>query len=171
DIVVNNAGDQRAADLADTDPDTWHAVLSANVVGAMELARHALPHLAHDAGSVVNVASVEAIDPSAGHGAYAASKAALVQATRAAALEWGPRGVRVNAVLPGLIERPGIAEQWPEGVGRWTANAPLGRMGRGDDVGDACVFLASPLASFVTGAALAVDGGLSAQIRTRLEGL
>lgn len=84
---------------------------------------------------------------------------------RAAALEYGPLGIRVNTVSPGLIEREGLAEDWPEGVRRWERAAPAGRLGRPEDVGDACAFLASPLASWITGHDLVVDGGVSARPR------
>jgi NAD(P)-dependent dehydrogenase (short-subunit alcohol dehydrogenase family) len=80
---------------------------------------------------------------------------------RAAALEYGPLGVRVNTVSPGLIERPGIEHDWPDGVARWLAKAPLRRLGRPQDVADACLYLASPLASWVSGHDLVVDGGVS----------
>ena len=77
-----------------------------------------------------------------------------------ASLELGPTGIRVNAVAPGLIDRPGMAEAWPEGVARWEAAAPLQRLGTAADVADACLFLASPLARWITGAVLVVDGGV-----------
>ena len=82
---------------------------------------------------------------------------------RSAALEYGPYGIRVNTVSPGLVDREGLAEAWPDGVERWTRKAPLARLGRPEDVADACVFLASPLASGVTGHDLVVDGGVSAR--------
>ncbi|MGI5376584.1 SDR family NAD(P)-dependent oxidoreductase [Streptomyces sp. CA-251387] len=82
---------------------------------------------------------------------------------RSAALEYGPFGIRVNTVSPGLIHREGLEEAWPEGVRRWERVAPTGRLGRPEDVGDACVFLASGLASWVTGHDLVVDGGVSAR--------
>ena len=99
------------------------------------------------------------MQPAAGHSHYGAAKAAVVAHTRAAALELGPLGIRVNAVAPGLIARPGIAEQWPDGVARWEAACPLGRLGEPDDVADACLFLASDAARWITGAVLVVDGG------------
>lgn len=82
---------------------------------------------------------------------------------RSAALEYGPWGVRVNTVSPGLVDRDGLAESWPDGVRRWLRAAPTGRLGRPEDVGDACVFLASRLASWVTGHDLVVDGGVTAR--------
>lgn len=82
---------------------------------------------------------------------------------RAAALEYGPLGIRVNSVSPGLIDREGLAQAWPEGVRRWLDVVPTGRLGRARDVADACVFLASPLASWITGHDLVVDGGVSAR--------
>ncbi len=80
--------------------------------------------------------------------------------TRSAALELGPRRVRVNAVSPGLIWREGIEEAWPEGVASFKARAPLGRLGRPEEVAEACLFLASDRAGFITGANLVVDGGI-----------
>jgi 3-oxoacyl-[acyl-carrier protein] reductase len=80
--------------------------------------------------------------------------------TRAAAAELGRSGIRVNAVSPGLIWREGLDTVWPEGVERYRRAAPLGRLGESDDVADACLFLASPLARWITGSELIVDGGV-----------
>jgi NAD(P)-dependent dehydrogenase (short-subunit alcohol dehydrogenase family) len=113
-------------------------------------------------GSVVNISSIEGTQPAFGHGHYGVSKAAMLMHTKVAAQELGAHGIRVNAVSPGLISRPGIEDAWPEGVGRWLKRAPLGRMGTPKDVGDACVFLCSPLAQWITGTNLIVDGGMSA---------
>ena len=82
--------------------------------------------------------------------------------TRSAAQELGPYGIRVNAVSPGLIARPGIEEHWPDGVARWQSKAPLGRMGEPDDVANAALYFASAAANWVTGTILNVDGGKSA---------
>ena len=79
---------------------------------------------------------------------------------RAAAQEFGRHQIRVNTVSPGLIDRPGLERDWPEGVQRWLSSAPLGRLGTAGEVGDACVFLCSDMARFVTGADLLVDGGV-----------
>ncbi|MFE2386117.1 SDR family oxidoreductase, partial [Streptomyces misionensis] len=114
-------------------------------------------------GTITHIASIEAARPAPGHAHYGAAKAAVVTHARAAALEYGSEGIRVNTVSPGLIDRPGLAQAWPDGVRRWLAAAPAARLGRPEDVADACVFLASPLASWITGHDLVVDGGVSAR--------
>ena len=88
------------------------------------------------------------------------AKAGVVMHARAAASAYGRHGIRVNALSPGLIDRPGLAGQWPEGVARWQAAAPLRRLGSPSDVGDACVFLCSDLSRWITGIDLVVDGGV-----------
>lgn len=115
-----------------------------------------------EGGSIVHIASIEGSRPAVGHAHYSASKAGLIMFARSAALEYGARGIRVNTVSPGLIDRPGLDRDWPEGVARWHAAAPLRRLGCPEDIGDACVFLASPSASWITGHDLVVDGGVSA---------
>ena len=112
--------------------------------------------------AIVNVSSIEGLQPAFDHSHYAASKAAVLMHTRAAALELGPAGIRVNSVSPGLIDAEGLAESWPEGVERWHAAAPLERLGLPADVADAVLFLAAPAARWITGANLVVDGGVLA---------
>jgi 3-oxoacyl-[acyl-carrier protein] reductase len=136
-------------------------MLDTNVLAAHRLTVAALPLLRRAGGAVVHVASIEASTPAPGHAAYAVSKAALVMHAKAAALELGPLGVRVNCVSPGLIHRDGIEGAWPDGVARYLAAAPLRRLGTPADVGAACVFLCSPAASWITGTELVVDGGVS----------
>jgi NAD(P)-dependent dehydrogenase (short-subunit alcohol dehydrogenase family) len=111
-------------------------------------------------GAIVNIASIEAESPEPDHSHYDAAKAGVLMHTRSAAFELAPHGIRVNAVSPGLIWQPGIEESWPEGVARWQAAAPLQRMGFSEDVADACLFLASPAARWITGVNLRVDGGV-----------
>ena len=94
-------------------------------------------------GAIVNIASIEASNVAPAHSHYAAAKAGVVMYTKSAARELGPLGIRVNAVSPGLIWRPGLDEAWPQGVSAYTAATPLGRLGRFEDVADACLFLVS----------------------------
>ncbi|MBV8395617.1 MAG: SDR family oxidoreductase [Actinobacteria bacterium] len=165
DVLVNNAADQTVKALLALTLDDWDAMLRTNVAGAAaciaEFARRRIA--AGGGGAVVNVGSIEGVQPAQGHVHYAASKAALAQLTRGAALELGRHGIRVNLVAPGLVWSPTLERDWPDGVERWLARAPLGRLARPEDVADACFFLASDAASFVTGAELRVDGGVLAQ--------
>ncbi len=161
DTWISNAGLQPVQALTDMTRAEFDEVIAANLGAVFECTLAAANHMrAEGLRSVVNVASIEGIQPAAGHSHYSASKAAVLAHTRAAALELGPTGIRVNAVAPGLIDRPGMAEAWPDGVARWEAAAPLQRLGTAADVADACLFLASPLARWITGAVLVVDGGV-----------
>ncbi|WP_192900403.1 SDR family NAD(P)-dependent oxidoreductase [Roseitalea porphyridii] len=165
DIVVNNAGIQPVAMFDEIGADDMAAMMAANVTGPFGLIRALAAHMRETGttkGAAVNIASIEGLNPAPGHSHYAASKAALIMLTRAAALELGPVGLRVNAVSPGLIHRDGIEEGWPEGVERWKAAAPLERLGRPEDIADAALFLASDAARWITGANLVVDGGVTA---------
>lgn len=164
DTLVNNAGIQPVQDLAAMSEEDWRLVVDTNVSSAFSCTQAAVRVMGEGkAGSVIHVASIEATQPAPGHAHYGAAKAALVMHARAAALEYGPLGIRVNAVSPGLVDRPGLATDWRDGVRRWRAAAPLGRLGTPTDVADACLFLASPLARWITGHNLVVDGGVSAR--------
>ncbi|MGW9021324.1 SDR family NAD(P)-dependent oxidoreductase [Leucobacter chromiiresistens] len=168
DGLVNNAGVQPVAPLAETTRGEWDEVLGTNLGAVFELSQAAAAAMAGDRGErgtnrwITHIASVEASRPSPAHAHYAAAKAGVVMHARAAALELGPLGIRVNTVSPGLVDRPGLAEAWPEGVASWTTHAPLGRLATAADIGGACVLLASPAAAFITGQDLAVDGGMLA---------
>ena len=164
-MVVNNAAAQPVEPLAGMDIAAWRAVLAANLDGAFLVTQRAARAWGNDGGAIVNIASIEGTDPASGHAHYATSKAGLLMFTRAAALEYGPRGIRVNAVSPGLIDRDGLADDWPEGVTRWRERTPLGSLGTPHDVADAVLFLLSPAARWISGANLVIDGGMSAQCR------
>ena len=164
DLLVNNAGSYPVAGLVEASPEEWKRVVETNLVAVHLATRIAARRLiARGAeGAIVNVASIEGRNPAPAHSHYVAAKGGVLAYTRAAALELGPHGIRVNAVSPGLIWREGIEEAWPEGVASFRARAPLGRLGRPEEVAEACLFLASPRSSFVTGANLLVDGGILA---------
>lgn len=167
DLVVNNAAAQPVQSLAEMSPREWRSMLAVNLDSAFLVTRRAAKcwRAAGRPGAIVNIASIEGSDPAVGHAHYATSKAGLLMFTRAAALEFGPAGIRVNAVSPGLIDREGLADDWPEGVRRWQDRVPLGRIGSPKDVADAVLFLLCPAARWISGANLVVDGGMSAQSR------
>ena len=161
DVLVNNAGEYPLAGLLEMTAAQWDDVVEANLRTVFLCTQAAARHIATRAtgGAIVNVTSIEAETPAPRHSHYNAAKAGVLMYTRAAAAELAPAGIRVNAVAPGLIAREGLEASWPEGVARWLAAAPLGRLGTPEDVADACLFLASPAARWITGASLTVDGG------------
>lgn len=160
-VVVNNAGGSPPADAATASPRFSAAIIDLNLTAVIHVSRAANAVMqAGDGGSIVNVGSVSGLRPSPGTAAYGAAKAGLINLTRSLAVEWAPK-VRVNCVSPGLI-RTELAEMHygdDEGEARVAATVPLARLGTPADVALACMFLASPLASYVSGANLVVDGG------------
>jgi NAD(P)-dependent dehydrogenase (short-subunit alcohol dehydrogenase family) len=164
-LLVNNAAAQPVAGLGDMRFADWRAVLSANLDSAFLVTQQAALAWIADgvSGAIVNIGSIEGQDPAVGHAHYATSKAGVAMLTRAAALEFGSANIRVNCVSPGLIDREGLARDWPDGVARWHDRVPLGRIGSAIDVADAVLFLLSPASRWISGANLIVDGGMSAQ--------
>ena len=162
DGLVNNAGIQPVVHFTEMSDGEWTEMIDTNLTAVHRLTRATAEAMRAEGtgGSIVHIASIEGRQPTDFHGHYATAKAGLVMHARAAAGAYGPHGIRVNSVSPGLIDRPGLADDWPEGVARWHAAVPLGRMGTPEDVGDACVFLCSDLARWITGTDLVVDGGV-----------
>ncbi|MFK8025617.1 MAG: SDR family NAD(P)-dependent oxidoreductase [Ilumatobacter sp.] len=168
DIMVNNAGIfPTTGPMADAGDDFVSRMLDINVRALFSASREAAGHLG-PGGSIVNLASIAGLGGGAGISAYSASKAAVVALTRAFARELGPRGIRVNAIAPGIIDTPGVQDQLAPlkasgvDVERRIASNPLGVAGHPDHIARAAVFLVSGLAEFVTGHTLIVDGGSTA---------
>ena len=162
DVLINNAGTYPVSPLLEMTEEEWDQVLEANLRSVHLCTQAAARQMVRQdsGGAIVNIASISAAQPAAGHSHYNAAKAAVVMHTRTAAQELGREGIRVNAVSPGVIWREGIEQAWPDGVARYLKVVPLGRLGQPDDVADACLFLASPAARWITGANLVVDGGV-----------
>ena len=165
DVLVNNAGSYPLHGLLEMTASAWDEVINANLRSAFlctqAVARQMIAQ--GSGGAIVNITSIEAENPAPLHSHYNAAKAGLAMLTKSSALELGGSGIRVNAVAPGLIWREGIEQTWPDGVERWQRRAPLGRLGMPEDVADACLFLASTAARWITGATLLVDGGVMTQ--------
>ena len=162
DILVNNAGGSPSADAASASPRFVDAILKLNLVGPLYMAQAVYPYMAKArSGSIVNIASVSGVRPSPRTAVYGAAKAGLLSLTQSLAQEWGGDGIRVNAIVAGLMTTEnaeatyGDAER-QDAVGR---SMPLQRMGNGDDLAGAVLYLCSPLAAWVSGARLEVDGG------------
>lgn len=164
DVLVNNAGTYPATPLLEMTADEWDRVVEVNLRSVHLATQAAARQMIRQGrgGAIINVASISAMQPGAGHSHYNSAKAAVIMYTRTAALELGRHGIRVNAVSPGVIWHEGIERDWPEGVARYLKVVPLGRLGMPEDVADACVFLGSEGARWITGANLVVDGGVLA---------
>ncbi len=162
DVLINNAGIYPLASLLEMSLGQWDSVISTNLSSVFLCTQAAAKQMIEqgNGGAIVNISSIEAENPAPLHSHYNASKAGVLMFTRSAAQELGNYNIRVNAVAPGLIWREGLEQAWPEGVARWQQAAPLQRLGQPDDIADACLFLASPAARWITGTSLTVDGGV-----------
>lgn len=162
DVAVNNAGGSPSAEAATASPRFSEAIIRLNLLAPLHVAQavNRVMQEQEDGGSIVNIASVSGIRPSPTTAAYGAAKAGLLNLTQTLAVEWAPK-VRVNAVTAGLIrtELAGVHYGDEEGIAAVGATVPLGRMGDPSDVASACLYLASPLAAYVSGANIVVHGG------------
>ena len=162
DLLVNNAGGSPSVPAADASPKFVSSVVALNLLAPFYCAQAANAFMREQdgGGSIVSIASISGLRPSPGSAAYGAAKAGLINLTRTLAIEWAPK-VRVNCVVAGMLATETVDAHYggAEGVAAVSSTVPLGRLGTPADVARACMFLASPLASFVSGAALEVHGG------------
>jgi NAD(P)-dependent dehydrogenase (short-subunit alcohol dehydrogenase family) len=164
DILLNNAGIAVRRPIAEEDEQSWERCMNVNLKGVFLCSKHFIPHMLERGGSIVNTSSVTGITGVRNRAAYSATKGALVALTRNMALDYASYGIRVNCVCPGFT-RTQLAEPLlrdPIKKQRLTSMHPLGRLGEPEDIANAVVFLASDLASWITGHALVVDGGFAA---------
>lgn len=171
DLLVNNAGIARFGPLLEQSPADMQAVINVNLMGTALCAQQAAKQMAEQgAGCIINLSSINAVTPGPNVGLYAATKAAVHNLTIQQALEWGPMGVRVNAIAPGFIdagmsapffEQASVREKRAGGV-------PLKRLGQADDVVNAVVYLQSKAAQYVSGHQLVVDGGVVGSLLAHL---
>ena len=161
DVLINNAGSFPNSSLLDLELDDWQRMYSDNVESTF-LCTKAAGNFMKNAGggSIINVSSTSAFNPGSDHAHYNSAKAAVVMFTQSAAQELGQHNIRVNAIAPGLVYRPGLEEQWPDGFTRYCNAAPLSCVVQPEDIANACLFLSSDKAARITGITLPVDAGV-----------
>lgn len=164
DVLVNNAAAYVNGPFDDLTLDTWESIRSTNIDGFVHVVRHSLPELKKSGGNVVVVGSVSGLRGDWGQAAYNATKAAIMNFVQSLALDYGPRGIRFNAVAPALTitDLTRSIEEDEAALEAAVNRIALGRPGRPADIAPAVLFLASPDAAYITGAWLPVDGGTSA---------
>lgn len=170
DVLFNNAGIYLEKQAEDTSEEEWDRLMDVNVKGTFLVSKYAVPHMKRQGGgSIINNSSDAGLVGNRNCVAYCASKGAITVMTKAMALDYAEHGIRVNCVNPGNVDTPMLArelakaEDPDEYTKRMDEESPVGRIGRPEEVAKAVLFLASDESSFVTGAALSVDGGLTAQ--------
>ncbi len=168
DIVIANAGIGSIGTAVDNDDEEWHRVYDVNVVGIVRTVRAFLPHLRQSAnGAIVCTSSVVATTGLVQRACYGASKGAVLSLTMAMAADFAADGIRVNCVCPGTVDTPWVgrlldqADDPKAARANLIARQPVGRLGTAEEIADAIVYLASPRAGYVSGTALAIDGGIT----------
>ncbi len=173
DVLVNNAAVQICQSIVETEESDWDRQMSVNLKAVYQNIKLCYPLLKANSGAVVNVSSVHALATSAGIGAYASSKGAVLALTRAAAIDLAPDSIRVNAVLPGAVDTAMLhdglnrSDDPKAALLNWESRTVMGRVGQPDEIAQAILFLAdSERSSFITGQSLVVDGGALARLST-----
>jgi len=171
DVLVNNAGIEKAGSVVDLSERDWDIILAVNLKGVFLMSKYSIPELVKTHGAIVNIGSTAGFTSYRGSTAYAASKAGVISLTRTMAIDHAGDGIRANCVCPGAIDtalhqkylaelNPSVRDDY---VSRQIADHPIGRIGKPEEIANAVLFLASPRSSFMTGAALVVDGGFLAK--------
>lgn len=171
-VMVNNAAVCPQILLTEMSLDQWNQVITNNLTSVFLFTREVIPHMLQaGGGAIVNVGSVHAIATLGGYAAYSASKGGISAFTRAAALDYARHNIRVNAVLPGAVQTPMLESSVKsldtpreEIMAQWNESQPIGRVGQPEEIAAAVMFAASPDNSFMTGASLVVDGGMTAEL-------
>lgn len=161
DVLVNNAGIMKDALIGTIPRPMMEEVFAVNVFGTMELLQLAAKMMIHQkSGSIINLSSIVGITGNPGQLVYSATKGAIISLTKTAAKELGPKGIRVNAIAPGMIDTDMMRSVGEAHLQRHIDHIPMGRLGRPEEIADACVYLASERASYVTGHILQVDASV-----------
>jgi NAD(P)-dependent dehydrogenase (short-subunit alcohol dehydrogenase family) len=161
DIVVNSAGIRLTGAATEITKESWDAVIGTNLTGSFLVSRAAVPEMRRrGGGSIINIGAISGIHGGRGRVAYSASKGGVVNLTEAMALDHGRDHIRVNCICPGPTETPMTTVSTPEQRAKMDARVPIGHIGQPEDIAEAALYLASDAAKQVTGAVLAVDGGL-----------
>lgn len=161
DVLVNNAGLMKDALIGTITPDLINTIYGANVFGSIHLLQLCAKIMMRNrSGSIINTSSIVGITGNPGQLVYSSTKGAIIAMTRTAAKELAPRGIRVNAIAPGMIDTDMMNSIGPKFLQKHIDNIPLGRLGRPEEIAAAAVFLASDMASYITGHTLIVDGSV-----------
>lgn len=161
DVLINNAGITRDTLLMRMTEEHWDDVMRVNLKSVFNLTKAATkPMMRVRKGSIIQISSVVGLMGNAGQANYAASKAGMIGFSKSVAKELGSRNIRCNVIAPGFIETEMTGELNQDQLAEWLKNIPLKRAGKGEDIANACLFLASDLSTYMTGQTLVVDGGM-----------